>query len=284
MVIYEIRSSPIKGLGVFAVPRIYHGDRIISEKPIIMIPRNIYNMDLNTLISTFQRLPEEEKEKYLQLYTPTAQIEHLRNFVKSDVPAPKHLRELVLRVTSIMETNAFGLTIERGIDIVGVFLVTSRINHSCRPNATVSWNSQTGCVAVHATADIPAGGEVLISYHDQWVPDRDERQQSLRVYDFICTCPYCDVALAMTKRGKISQSRREQIYRLKLDLAFFIARNVRVSGEVGPLNACFVDARGVEQPFEAFKKVERLTAEEGLVLHELADWYVLVSYSVVISP
>ena len=61
----------------------------------------------------------------------------------------------------IMRTNVLPL----GSDARegGLFLATSRLNHSCRNSAQHTWNEKIGCITIHAIQDIEEGQESLIT-------------------------------------------------------------------------------------------------------------------------
>ena len=65
------------------------------------------------------------------------------------------------------EMNQVGYS--RGHDVAlvqasGLYPLTSRLNHSCAPNAWANWNSRTQRMTVHALGALPAGEEVRVDY------------------------------------------------------------------------------------------------------------------------
>ena len=72
-----------------------------------------------------------------------------------------------------------------------VFLLQSKVNHSCKPNAKIVCSFTDATIDLVAAADLPAGAEVTISYIAPNL-DRARRRQLLRAgYGFACTCELC---------------------------------------------------------------------------------------------
>ncbi|CEF88802.1 hypothetical protein FGSG_12802 [Fusarium graminearum PH-1] len=132
-------------------------------------------------------------------------------FVVSDVPPkgkgliattkiPKGTRiiaePLLIKVpqVGIAETN--GLCAGPDEEDGAVFLATSRINHSCKPNAQNRWNQGLGKITVHAVEDIEQGQEITITYLGN--PEvYEERQKKLKnAFGFDCCCRLCSLSPA----------------------------------------------------------------------------------------
>jgi len=101
--------------------------------------------------------------------------ELVRSFV------PTVLYEDFLQLVGLWSINCFYQTL---------FLVLSNANHSCDPNATVSFRTPNG-ILVQAAKSIQANEEITISYVDTTM-ERPHRMETLRVnYGFICNCEKC---------------------------------------------------------------------------------------------
>lgn len=73
-----------------------------------------------------------------------------------------------------------------------VFRVTSRLNHSCAPNAWANWNSRTQRMTVHALGALPAGEEVRVDYRGADGETRADRRAALLTdFGFACSCSLC---------------------------------------------------------------------------------------------
>jgi len=78
----------------------------------------------------------------------------------------------------------------------GLYLIQSACNHSCEPNAEVTFPYNNSTLVLVAMADISENEEICISYLDgcQRERSRHSRQKILREnYLFTCTCPRCEL-------------------------------------------------------------------------------------------
>lgn len=76
----------------------------------------------------------------------------------------------------------------------GLYLLQSKINHSCVPNACSTFPYSNDIVVLKALAPIQQGEEICISYLDECMLERSRhsRHKVLREnYVFICQCPKC---------------------------------------------------------------------------------------------
>jgi hypothetical protein len=76
----------------------------------------------------------------------------------------------------------------------GLYLIQSKINHSCSPNAEITFPDGNHVVEIKALRDIRAGEEICISYLDecQLERSRHSRQNYLKEnYIFQCECEKC---------------------------------------------------------------------------------------------
>lgn len=72
-----------------------------------------------------------------------------------------------------------------------LFLTTSRINHSCSPNAR-SGQTTDGRKVVTALRDIEEGEEVTLRYLDhRWYAREEWREATQRMWGFVCNCRGC---------------------------------------------------------------------------------------------
>ena len=260
---------------MFTTQKIGAGARILSEKPTFTAPTDVWTSNPRDMLTQFRALPKEERDAYLLLHAPQQKIDLLAQILRPALPLlPEEAQKLAIIIAAIHETNAFGMGTQSGMaGLASVFLQTSRINHSCCPNATCSWNENLARLTVHATKNIPAEEEISISYLANPWKSHCRRQESLREgYFFMCTCPACDITVVNTEEGKVSRIRRERICRLSLDLDFFRRRNVKRE-VVGPLTTGLVDEEaGEETPFAILDEVVQLAVAEGLTLEYLPEW------------
>merc|ERR1739838_373011 len=73
----------------------------------------------------------------------------------------------------------------------GLYVISSLLNHTCRPNCQRTAFCNT--VAVTCSTDIPAGAPICISYLDSiaLTQDRDCRRDILKNWGFDCICIRC---------------------------------------------------------------------------------------------
>lgn len=86
----------------------------------------------------------------------------------------------------IFQTNSYGLgnTMQAGI-----FLIISRVNHSCLPNCTHYWNGDLRIKNVCAGRDVKCGEELTLSDLRHQTTDWDDRQAALKFkHNFVCGC------------------------------------------------------------------------------------------------
>lgn len=75
-----------------------------------------------------------------------------------------------------------------------MYILQSKINHSCVPNAQSTFPYSNDIVVLKAVAPIQEGDEICISYLDecQLERSRHSRHKTLREnYIFVCQCPKC---------------------------------------------------------------------------------------------
>ena len=138
----------------------------------------------------------------------------------------------------------------------GIFVESSRFNHSCVPNAVFVWNSNSGQLTEHAIINIPAYAEIFINYRPEDYFDKvQQRSYNLRYYDFQCTCDACQ---PNTRVGAASAQRRATMLNLKGN----IYRN---------RNATQFDIRN--QRLADIKAFSQLLQSESLFYPQLADMY-----------
>jgi len=103
----------------------------------------------------------------------------------------KTLDDLIDKIYSDMD-NVSGDFLD--CDGSGLYALQSSCNHSCVPNAEVTFPENNFVLSVKAVTDISEGEEIMISYLDECARDRSRhsRQKILREnYLFTCQCGKC---------------------------------------------------------------------------------------------
>lgn len=189
-------------MGVFAKNDIPRGTRVIAEPPLLKIDRG--SGDAKDIVGAFEKLTASEQSLYLELrghasasFKCAAEREMGQSW--------DEIQDVHRRVLAIYAANAFG----------GVFLLGSRINHSCLPNINFAYNSMLEKETFHAIRDIRAGEELTIMYIDGTNRTRSQRLAKLDQWGFRCTCPACEDTL----RGEKREEKRAQLFALDQELA-----------------------------------------------------------------
>lgn len=169
---FTIREICGKGSGMFASRKIYPGEIILAEKPLILVSDEIFQdserLD-NFLDKAVNKMSTEDREKFLEL---------------SDC------RGLDQSYIGIFYTNTMNYD-----NMAAVVPMMSRSNHSCRPNAEFIARIDLGLQHLMAMHVIEEGEEICINYmaaSDDGMDNRETRQKYLRYYyGFHCVCAIC---------------------------------------------------------------------------------------------
>ena len=212
---YEIRPSPDKGLGAFAVKEIPSGSLILAESPTIILmqePLSIRDADIEAALLT---LSPFQRDSFHTLSAPPTQYESelQRKFLGNSMSP-----------SAIPGSTCLCLRI-------------ARFNHSCRPNSEMAWNPFTRTFDLYAIRTIERGEEILWNY----VPGSNYMPKSYRQFvqflnwRFVCNCEFCE---GMTAEWRIRNDRtRERMYLLQKSLQGF---------ELSALGLDAIAARGID--------------------------------------
>jgi hypothetical protein len=179
MQLFKQIAIPGKGQGLVATEEIEKGTRVLSEPPILSVPRNSHP---SIILKAFEGLkpPAMQALGQLHRYIAPSRYEMLAQIAKKPIAA---MDPNVLNVIGTYLNNSLG---------GHIFLQGSRINHSCTPNLEWAWNPNISQGTFHAIKHIKKGEELTISYifGNHWTKAR--RTQELRRWDFACSCPSCE--------------------------------------------------------------------------------------------
>jgi SET and MYND domain-containing protein len=70
-----------------------------------------------------------------------------------------------------------------------LFIATSMVNHSCRPNVVPIFKGRT--VYLKCLSPIAAGDEIVMNYVDPCQPEKLRNRQLESGFGFICGCSLC---------------------------------------------------------------------------------------------
>jgi len=173
-----IKKIAGKGIGMLALRKLYPGDLIVAEKPVLTMPRAVFDSDRQStedwLSKAINLLGSEDKELLLSL-------------TDCCNPEDDNVTYIGLLYTNCMSWEG---------DVVVCPLVATA-NHSCRPNAQFVPRLDKGVNELRATYVIEEGEEVNISYlamtregGESWVA---RQRELMRGYGFFCTCQACSL-------------------------------------------------------------------------------------------
>lgn len=198
----EVLDAPGKGKGVFAKATIPRGTRIITEKALLPTKSGFNAEEIR---DSYNALTHADQQAYLSL---SSHVDlHLKKQAERGLRMPWDAIDARVReVLAIAVTNMFSQ---------GVFLLGSRINHSCIPNVHFAFNKNLNKATFHAVRDIEKGEELTLSYLDVANRTRDARQSELAPRGFQCSCPACED----TPEGREMEQQRAILSKLDQDLA-----------------------------------------------------------------
>src|ERR1700733_8182118 len=189
--LYTIQEIPGKGHGLVAATTIIKGTRILSESPLFRVPRggNSKTHLRDSISKKVAVLREEQRQAFLSLHD---------SFEDEDGPELGRVRTNALPLRSDATTG-------------GIFLDSSRINHSCNANAQNTWNENLQKLTIHTIRDIAKGDEITIFYLTAR-RNRSARLHTLQTnFRFTCSCSLCSLPL---DQRKTSDERWDEIQRL----------------------------------------------------------------------
>lgn len=191
---FELKPSPGQGWGVFATRQIARGATILKERPLFVIRKPHPYITANDVWRAFQQLPPRQQQQFLLL--------------RDNASSP------FSDMNAAFAENSFNLATPDGLrpgprpPAQGLFLLHSRLNHACVPNATIpTTDAGVEDVTSFATRDIAPGEEITFAYE----PDFEcltgkERHQAL---GFACKCQLCWQAAPVQRR--LSDARRRLV-------------------------------------------------------------------------
>jgi hypothetical protein len=187
--LFEIRSSPGKGLGVFATKNIPR-DAVIMRDPVVFQYQKGEN--LMEQYHRFTMLPKTTRRNILNLTAPYVNpCGSLLTLSKYRSRMPKKSLFKMVHLQNITASNVLPTYYDAKL-CGGLFLNACRINHSCIPNADHASKDDYGYMVMRANRDIDAGEEITYSY-TMHCAFRVVRQHLLSErWDFTCQCPACD--------------------------------------------------------------------------------------------
>ena len=179
---YEVVSIPGKGRGMIATKKLYPGDIVISETPMIIVPDKVFD-DAERMEGFLERkinaMNQEDRTRFMDMaYCRTVDSNQFDEY----------------QYSGIFYTNAMNYAGDAALcpDI-------ARANHSCRPNAEFICRPDLGKMLLVVMYVVEPGQEININYMpmtEEGTDSRDVRQAFLRKwYGFQCLCSACTLAV-----------------------------------------------------------------------------------------
>ena len=268
---YVIRESPGKGRGLFATRKIKAGQVILEEYPLMTVSGG--GMSVGEFRDKYYpNLSEEIKAEILQLNDPAEDIKTLDTdtveklarknpvlmfYKKADTDEIRKIFRIfygnsyqICEVADLYDTTEGGL-----------YNKISLINHSCIPNATLSWvMGDFKRKQVRAFRIIEKDEEIVASYLKSdfiYVSRESRRQELLETYGFPCQCSEC------SREGE----DLEENERMRAE--------IREKGEEGNQ---LVGRLGSEPvPRKSVKKAMKLSQQRTKLIQKLSIWAGVVS-------
>lgn len=135
-----VQKSALIQKGVFASREFQRGDLILAEKPTFLIPFDSPDQKIEAEVLN---LSPHHIDRFLSLHNSHTKCSCYRNLA-----------------LGIFATNGFAFD-EAGM---GICLTTAKFNHSCSPNSSHPFNTNTGEIRIYALGTIPAGEEIFVTY------------------------------------------------------------------------------------------------------------------------
>jgi len=175
---FKIVEIPCKGFGMVATKKLFPGDLILAEKPLFIIPEEIFS-DVETCEEFLEKAVEKLTSKQRELFFG---LSDKRELGKGQFdPNP---------YSGIFYTNAMAYE-----DETVLCPEMARANHSCRANAEFVARPDLGEQHLVTNYIIMEGEEITINYMsmaEEGSDTKETRQSYLRrLYGFQCTCPAC---------------------------------------------------------------------------------------------
>ncbi|ORY65476.1 uncharacterized protein BCR38DRAFT_409168 [Pseudomassariella vexata] len=196
---YEVREIPQKHKGMVATRDIPVGELILREKYILACNQTKYPAETKKLMEGFDALSDEKQSQVMALWkheTPGYDIifrESLRACRQEYDWLPESQDNEFLKFLHIFQTNAYMIQVEEMDDdedqpLLALFIVASRINHSCYPNTTYRFEDKK-YMTIRASRPIVKGEEITNYYVSAGNPSRKSDLQV--AWGFECACPVC---------------------------------------------------------------------------------------------
>ncbi|KAI0147045.1 hypothetical protein GGR57DRAFT_506023 [Xylariaceae sp. FL1272] len=171
---FELRPSAGKGYGMFAIRDISKGELILHEKPLIAFNMAKQDISHQHIVQALARLHRREKQQF-NCIAPVESLHHNES-----------------RETNVFHHNSW---MHRGG--CGMFLLASRINHSCLPSSRMGpgGDKDSQSLKIISRRQIPKGEEITITYYEDFIYKTTAQRRTVTELQwlFACDCQACQV-------------------------------------------------------------------------------------------
>ncbi|ETW75264.1 hypothetical protein HETIRDRAFT_430702 [Heterobasidion irregulare TC 32-1] len=198
---FKLSLSPGTGLGLFATRPLAPGHLLLREPPLLLVPlviplaapptRGLSKAHIFRAL--FARHDARTRRLLLSLANakPAGTCSQEEGIVRTN-GIGVDLRTSAPSTTPVpSSTTAAAATSATSATHNGLFLITSRANHSCSPNAAYTWHPALLTLSLAALRPIRAGEEITIAYTTLTAPAASRRATLRAAFHFACACARC---------------------------------------------------------------------------------------------
>ena len=190
-----MRLTSHKGFGLFATQDIPRGTCIVTEPSLITVPPS--EPDCEHIWKAFKNLKSEQHDHVCGLFVPTTVNSCLSGHVRRKLLRHQYTSvsliaavEDELKMRTVFSSNCMDMGFN-GQYGQGLFLIASRLQHSCVPNVQQGYNATLKMSTVYVTRDVKEGEELTRSYIQHVYNDYEQRADLLSRWNFKCDCVAC---------------------------------------------------------------------------------------------
>lgn len=191
---FVVQDVPDRGRAVLAARSIKRGEFLFSEPPLFILPPSPTN---SMVLGALSKCTREEQQQFFSL---------------SNAYKGRMLPALAIFETNFLLLCNGGLQAAKNTEEkAGIFLLASRINSSCTPNVSKSWDDIRNTMVFRTLRDVEEGEELCYNYCEVLATKETRKRQLLEEFGFDCTCAAC---LLEGEEAAESDQRRAAVARL----------------------------------------------------------------------
>ena len=195
------RTDDDLGRVVIATKDVSVGTTIIRERPVLVYKHGAWL----EMVSAFVNLDKESKNGVLDMYHPPPKLSIMPEayLVASQLSLDPTLVQKLILISKFNAHQYYDCGRELSNEVASLspssvkksalFLLSSKVAHSCNPNVTYSSRTSYGNLEYNVIRPINTGDMITFSYIiDLWeTPTHIRRIRLFETKDFFCRCPRC---------------------------------------------------------------------------------------------